>query len=257
VAWAAAVLCSVAALVAHAREDTHDVRVAVAANFKQAAEELCDAYFKGRAGHCVVTAGATGLLYAKATQGAPFDVFLSADRSRAEQLERDGLGVAGTRFTYAVGRLVLWQPGRAIGSDLRSVLVRDELRTIAIANPGSAPYGVAAMETLRALGIDVDGRYRIVRGEGVAQAFQFAATGAADAAFVALSQVLEYGAATGRSLEDEVLIVDPSLHRPIEQQAVLLEVARRNPAARGFLEFMRSAAARSIIDAAGYTTTVP
>jgi molybdate transport system substrate-binding protein len=230
-----------------------DVRVAVAANFKQTADALCDAYFATRPGRCVITAGASGLLYAKAAQGAPFDVFLSADRARAEQLESAGLAVPGSRFTYAIGRLVLWRPGRPPGRDLSAVLADPALRTLAIANPGAAPYGAAALESLRALDIDPQGRYRVVQGESVAQAFQFVATGAADAGFVALSQVLEYGSRSGRSLDAEVLEVDPRLHAPIEQQAVLLAVAAEDAVAAGLLQFMRTDAARRIIAAAGYS----
>jgi molybdate transport system substrate-binding protein len=253
----AALVCVLVAFASRAGVDAPEVRVAVAANFKQAADQLCRVYFETRPGRCVLTAGASGLLYAKASQGAPFDVFLSADRLRAERLETDGRVVPGSRFTYAIGRLVFWRPGRSADRDLRTALAEGSLRTLAIANPGSAPYGVAALETLRSLGISTEGRYRVVQGESVSQAFQFVASGAADAGFVALSQVREYRPASGGSVEPEVIVVDPALYRPIEQQGVLMERARTNTAARGLLEFMRSPDGRRIIEAAGYRSPEP
>ena len=253
----AALVCGLGAIAAHAGVDSHEVRVAVAANFKQTADQLCRAYFEARPGRCILTAGASGLLYAKVSQGAPIDVFLSADRARAERLETDGRVVPGSRFTYAIGRLVFWRPGRAAGQDLRAALSDDRVRTLAIANPGSAPYGDAALETLRALGIPTGGRYRIVQGESVAQAFQFVASGAADAGFVALSQVREYRPASDGGIESEVIVVDPALYHPIEQQGVLLAPAGTNAAARGLLEFMRSRDGRRIIEAAGYRSPEP
>lgn len=202
----------------------------------------------------MITAGASGLLYAKIVQGAPFDLFLSADSSRASALESVGQAVPGSRFTYAVGRLVLWRPGRRAGADLGAALADPDLRTLAIANPATAPYGVAALETLRRLDIDAKTRFRVVQGESIAQAFQFVASGAADAGFVAASQVLEYGRSQGRSLDPEVIVVDESLHAPIEQQAVLLVRASSMVEARAFLDYLRSPAARRLIEAAGYAS---
>ena len=250
----AGLLCLLSGLPARADDDAPILRVAVASNFRQAADQLCDAYFVGRNGRCVITAGASGLLHAKIVQGAPFDVFLSADSSRARALESGGQAVPGSRFTYAVGRLVLWRPDRRADADLGAALADPDLRTLAIANPATAPYGVAALETLRRLGIEAKTRYRIVQGESIAQAFQFVASGAADAGFVAASQVLEYARSSGRSLDREVIVVDASLHAPIEQQAVLLERAASMAVARSFLEYLRSPAARRLIEAAGYAS---
>ena len=250
----AGLLCLLSGLAARADGDAAILRVAVAANFRQAADRLCDAHFAGRDGRCVITAGASGLLYAKIVQGAPFDVFLSADSSRASALEAGGHAVPGSRFTYAVGRLVLWRPGRRAEADLSAALADPDLRTLAIANPATAPYGAAALETLRRLGIEAKTRYRIVQGESIAQAFQFVASGAAEAGFVAASQVLEYARNSGRSLDPEVIVVDASLHAPIEQQAVLLARASSMAEARSFLEYLRTPAARRIIEAAGYAS---
>jgi len=227
------------------------VRVAVASSFSQTAERLCRRFFAGRPGRCVLTPGSSGLLASQIAQGAPFDLFLSADRRRAERLEVEGLAMPGTRFTYAVGQLVLWAPAHG-GEDLETILRGDWLRTLAIAKPAAAPYGAAALETLRALRIDPGGRLRIVQGENAAQAFQFVASGAADAGFVAMSQVLEYEASPGTAIAHEIVAVDPALHAPIEQQAVLLARASSNATARDLLEFLRSDAAGRIILAAGY-----
>lgn len=238
---------------AWAAGESNGLRVAVAANFSQTAERLCREFFTRRPGRCVLTPGASGLLASQVAQGAPFDVFLSADRARAERLEVEGLAVPGTRFTYAIGRLVLWAPGHDGGANLKAALSGGSVRTLAIANPASAPYGAAALETLRSLGIDPAGRLRIVQGENVAQAFQFVASGAADAGFVAMSQVLEYASTSGTSIAHAVIEVDPGSHAPIEQQAVLLKTAGSNTDAREFLEFLRSDAAGRIIGAAGYS----
>lgn len=228
------------------------VRVAVASNFLPTAERLCRGFFAARPGRCVLTAGASGLLASQVAQGAPFDVFLSADRRRAERLDADGLAAPGTRFTYAIGRLVLWAPARSAGEGPKSILSSAAVRTLAIANPASAPYGTAALETLRALGVATEGRLRIVQGENVAQAFQFVASGAADAGFVAQSQVVEYEASSGTSIAHEVVAVNPALHAPIEQQALLLKRAATNAEARALLEFLRTDAGGRIIEAAGY-----
>lgn len=252
-----ALACGLATFAVPASDPAPAVRVAVAANFKQTCEDLCRAYFASRPGRCVVTSGASGLLAAKVAQGAPFDVFLSADAARAEKLESDGRAAPGSRFTYAIGRLAFWRPGRPVGKDLRAAVADPSVRTLAIANPGAAPYGKAALETLRSLGIATEGRYTMVQGESVAQAFQFVASGAADAGFVAWSQVLEYRTASGRSIETEVLEVNRDLHQPIEQQAVLLATARDDADARGLLEFMRTPTARRIIEAAGYAVPNP
>jgi molybdate transport system substrate-binding protein len=258
VSLAATCVAVLALLAVQSRAETADgnvgvLRVAVASSFSQTAERLCRAFFSGRSGRCVLTPGASGLLASQVAQGAPFDVLLSADRRRAERLEAEGLAVPGSRFTYAIGRLVLWAPGHGTGEDLRAILSGGRVRTLAIANPGSAPYGAAALETLRALGIEPAGRLRIVKGENVAQAFQFIESGAADAGFVALSQVIDYEATSGTSITHEIFPVDPALHAPIEQQAIRVRQSSPNPVAHAWLEFLRSDTAERIIVAAGYT----
>jgi molybdate transport system substrate-binding protein len=250
-----AALCVIASVVVAARSDAGQPRglqVAVASSFSQTAGRLCRAFFASHPGRCVLIPGASGVLASQVAQGAPFDVFLSADRTRAERLEVEGLAAAGSRFTYAIGRLVLWFPSLGPGDDLKTILSGGRVRTLAIANPATAPYGAAALETLRALGIDPGVRIRIVRGENATQAFQFVASGAADAGFVALSQVIDFEASSGTSIAHQVIAVDPGMYAPIEQQAVLVGKASSNPTARQWLEFLSSDAAGRMILAAGY-----
>ena len=220
-----------------------DTTVAVAANFKAAMERLV-AGFEQDSDHTVAVAyGSSGKLYAQIRQGAPFDAFLSADTAKPDALVEDQRVVAGSRFTYAVGQLVLWSrdepriPG--------PVWLKDgDYGRLALANPRFAPYGAAAEQTLGRLGL-LDSRSRWVRGENIAQTYQFVATGNAEAGFVARSQL-------GAQLPSSVWIVPPELHDPITQDLVLLKRGAENRAARNFLRYMRSESAARIIQASGY-----
>jgi molybdate transport system substrate-binding protein len=223
--------------------------VAVAANFSEVVERL-EADFERDSGHRLTfVAGSTGKLYAQIAHGAPFDVFLSADQERPERLEKERLAVAGSRFTYAVGRLTLWsaEPGR-VGGDGAATLRRGEFRRLAIANPALAPYGAAAKETLEKLGLWERFADRIVMGETIGQAHALVASGNAELGFVALSSVLSPRQETKGSRWD----VPPRLHAPIRQDAVLLTRGAGNPAARGFLELLRSEKAKAVIESYGY-----
>lgn len=231
-----------------------EVRVAVAANFKQTLQRMAEAFTAKHGGKLLVSAGATGQLYSQIVQGAPFDLFFAADVERAERLEREGHAVAGTRFTYALGRLVAWRPQHAWRGDLAGVLRSREIETVAIANPQVAPYGAAARAVLQALEGSTPWSFKLVQGESLGQAYQFVASGHAQLGFVSLSQIYESEADAGRSLRREILIVDPKLYRPLEQQVVLLRRAERSQLARDFLAFVRSAEGVSIIGAAGYET---
>lgn len=230
------------------------VRIAVASNFKSALEELTAAYAKKTPTRFVITSRATGMLYAQIRAGAPVDLFFSADVERPEQLELDGAIVEGTRFTYAIGRLVLWTPRRPISGDLKQTLTTSGIRTVAIANPKTAPYGAAADGVIK--GLKLTGRFKTVTGENVGQTFQFAATGNADAAFIALAQLRDYERANRRALNAETIIVSSELYSPIGQQAVLLTKARDNAAARAFLEYVKSEEAQRLITAAGYRSLI-
>lgn len=224
--------------------------VAVAANFAEVAERL-EKEFERQSGHTLTfVAGSTGKLYAQIANGAPFDVFLAADQERPERLEKERLAVAGSRFTYATGRLALWssEPGR-VGGDGAATLRQGEFRRLAIANPALAPYGAAAKETLEKLGLWERFKERIVMGETIGQAHTLVASGNAELGFVALSSLLSPQSEAKGSRWD----VPPGLHAPIHQDAVLLTRAAGNAAARGFLDFLRSEKAKAVIRSYGYS----
>jgi len=222
-----------------------EVRVAVAANFADTLKALAAAY-EAETSHTVVAIlGSTGKHYAQIRNGAPFDVFLAADAERPKRLEEERLAVPGSRFTYALGRLVLWSPRKGFVDSKGDVLRTGRFRRLAIANPKLAPYGVAARQTLEALGLWTTLEARLVRGEDIGQAFQFVASGNAELGFVARSQIQNAQGRIAGSCWD----VPPALHKPIEQQAVLL---KNTPAARAFLAFLRGPRARAIIERRGY-----
>lgn len=246
-----AILALALAVVGPARAEP--VTVAVASNFHKSAEQLAALYrATDPAADIRFSPASSGKLYAQAEHGAPFDVFLSADSERPAQLEENGLAVAGSRFTYAYGRLVLWSNDpKLAGKDCRGALVRRDFRHLAIASPKAAPYGVAAMAVLDRLDLGqgkLDGL--LVQGENIAQTLHFVATGAAQLGFVALSQLRDAGAPAGTCRWD----VPADLHAPIAQQAVLLRRAASNRSAAGFMRFLKGEAARKLIAAHGYDT---
>lgn len=233
-------------LCAAARAET--LTVAVAGNFAKAMESLTAEYMK-TSGHSVrISVGSTGKLYAQIRNGAPFDAFFAADVARPEKLDAEGIAIAGSRFTYAIGRLVLWSPKADMIDDSGNVLGQAGFAHLAIANPRLAPYGSAARQTLEALGLWEALQPRLVRGENIAQAFHFVLSGHAELGFVALSQIprADTGAITGSQW-----LVPRALYSPIEQQAVLLT---DSPAARDFMRFLRGAEGRAIIHGFGYST---
>lgn len=222
-----------------------EVKVAVAANFSEPAQEIAKRFRAGTGHAATLSFGSSGQFYAQIANGAPFGVFLSADRDRPEKAEAEGLAVEGSRFTYATGRLVLYSrtPGLVDGGG--AVLRTHRFEKLAIADPKTAPYGAAAMETIRKLGLRDALAPRLVQGGSITQSYQFVRSGAAEAGFVALSQV---AGETGGSR----WIVPASLHSPIEQQAVLLKSGADNAAARAFLDFLKGAEAQAIIRRYGY-----
>ena len=221
--------------------------VAVAANFAEALTEIEQRFEEATAHRLRVSSGATGALYAQIARGAPFDVLLAADQERPRRLESEGYAVAGSRFTYAMGRLALWSadPERVRG---REALSSDGFRALAVANPALAPYGAAAHQALVSLGLYEGLRPRIVEGQNVAQTFALVATGNAELGFVALSQVRSPRAPGSGSRWE----VPEDLYAPIRQDAVLLSRAAGNPAARDFLAYLRSGEARRLIAGRGY-----
>lgn len=222
-----------------------EVLVAVAANFKDVQDEFAKR-FQAATGHTVESSpGSTGKLYSQIKNGAPFHIFLSADTERPESLEKEGLAVQGSRFTYAVGRLALYSTSLKDVSDGKSALKADNFTHIAIANPDLAPYGTAAVQVLNKLGLWDRVKDRAVYGENIAQTFQFVESGSAELGFVAYSQVNKKG-------PNAFWLVPKNLHEPIRQDAVLLSNAKDNQAAKDYLEYLRSKEAKIIIKSYGY-----
>lgn len=228
-----------------------EVQLAVASNFTAPMRAIAER-FERDTGHQVLLAfGSTGKLYAQIHNGAPFDALLAADDEVPAQLEAAGLGVIGTRFTYAIGTLVLWSAREGFVDDQGAVLAQRSFRHLAIANPKTAPYGAAAMATLAKLEQVDSIRGKLVQGENIAQTHQFVASGNAELGFVALSQVLDED---GEIHQGSAWIVPARYHPPIRQDALLLTKGRDNPAARALLDYLRSAAATEVIEAYGYGT---
>ena len=225
-----------------------EVQVAVAANFTAPAK-LIAARFEKETGHkAVLSFGATGKFYAQIRNGAPFEVLLAADDTTPARLEEEGMAVPGSRFTYAVGQLVLWSADPDLVDDKGEVLAKGRFRHLAIANPKTAPYGAAAIETLTALNLLEAVEPKLVQGENIAQTHQFVMSGNAQLGFVALSQVWKDDRLTSGS----AWVVPETLHQPIRQDAVLLERGKGNAAAVAWLDFLKGEEARAVIHAFGY-----
>jgi molybdate transport system substrate-binding protein len=222
------------------------VRAAVAANFAVPHQELARR-FEAATGIAVETSlGSTGQLYAQIQNGAPFDVFLAADVERPHLLEQAQLAVAGTRFTYAVGRLALYAPQWDSVRSGAAALGTKAFQHLAIADPRTAPYGAAAKEVLERWNVWDSLQTSLVRGANVGQVFQFVESGAAEVGFVALSQVVG-------SEPRHYWVVPQELHRPIHQDAVLLQPGARNSAAQRFLAFLQSDQGRHVMTTFGYS----
>jgi molybdate transport system substrate-binding protein len=240
-------LAAFAALFVAAPAFAADIQVAVAANFTEPAKEIAAAFKKATGKEAGLVFGSSGAFYTQITQGAPFDVFLSADPDRPMKAESDGVGVPGTRFTYAVGRLVLYSTQPGLIDDGGKVLARGNFNKLSIADPTAAPYGVAAVQTMTKMGVYSKVASKIVKGSSIAQAYQFVSTGAAELGFVALSQVInEPGGSRW--------VVPMSMHKPINQQAILLFNGAKKPEASAFLKFLKGPEALAIIKRYGYET---
>ena len=223
--------------------------IAVASNFARPAQELAARYEDTSGNPVRVATASTGKLYAQIENGAPFDILLAADADRPKLLEDSGLGVAGTRFNYAVGSLVLWSRDPALaGENCETLLERLDSRRLAIANPQTAPYGMAAMQFLEAANLWDSVEHQLVYGENIAQALHFVVSGNASLGLLARAQ------ATDERLPKATCSwsVPDSMHEPIEQHAILLHRASDNVVATDFLHYLRSAAGREVISAYGY-----
>lgn len=220
------------------------VNVAVAANFTDAAKEIARVFKEKTRHEAVLSFGSSGQFYAQIKEGAPFQVFLSADEERPKKLVEEGIGVADAEFTYAIGKLALWSKKPEFVKN-EETLKKGDFTKISIANPTAAPYGAAAIEVMKALNVYDALQPKIVQGNSVAQAFQFVRTDNAELGFIALSQI------TDRK-EGSWWIVPSRYYKAIHQDAVLLKTGEHNVAAKAFMAFLKSAVSQSIIQKYGY-----
>ncbi len=225
-----------------------EVQVAVASNFAAPMKAIAAEFEKATGHKALLSFGASGKFYAQIRSGAPFQLLLSADEVIPAKLEEDGLAVPDSRFTYAVGTLVLWSAQAGFVDERGEILSRGNFAHLAVANPKLAPYGAAAMETLARLGLKSSLQGKLVQGENIAQTHQFVISGNAQLGFVALSQVMKDGRIAGGS----AWVVPAGMHRPIRQDAVALAAGRNNAAANALLRFLREPLAMAIIQSYGY-----
>jgi len=225
-----------------------DVFIAVASNFSAPIQKITPLYEKESGNKVILSLGSTGGFYAQIKNGAPYQIFLSADTQTPNKLVQEGLALKETQFTYAIGRLALWSAKDNYVDTAGNILKTQPFQKLAIANPKLAPYGLAALETLKSLALWSGLESKIVQGESIAQAYQFVMTENAELGFVALSQVLQDGKISSGS----AWIVPHHLHTPIQQDAVLLKAGKDSVAAVSLLRFIKSAKAQSIISSFGY-----
>lgn len=218
--------------------------VAVAANFTDAAKELAELFTQTTEHEVVLSFGATGQFYTQIAHGAPFEILLAADNERPKRAIAEGYGVEGSDFTYAIGQLVLYSVEEGLALD-ETFLHEQDFEKIAIANPKTAPYGLAAVETLEHLGLYDALKGKIIQGQNIGQTYQFVETANAAVGFVALGQVAQNKRGTR-------WVVPVEFYTPIEQGAVLLVKGKDNPAALAFLEFLGEDTAKEIIKKYGY-----
>lgn len=233
---------------ATATSHADEVSVAVAANFTAPMQAIAAAFEKDTGHKALLSFGSTGKFYAQIKNGAPFQVLLSADDATPAKLEQEGMAVPATRFTYAVGRLALWSARDGMVDGKGEVLKKGGYAHLAIANPTLAPYGAAAIEVLKRLGLLEAVQPKLVQGENISQAYQFVASGNAELGFVALSQVMKGGKLIGGS----AWIVPDSLHASIRQDAVILMTGKGSAAANALMAYLKSDKAKAAIRTYGY-----
>lgn len=225
-----------------------DVQVAVAANFTAPMKIIAADFEKASRHKAALSFGATGKFYAQIKNGAPFDVLLAADDEIPAKIEKEGLGVPGSRFTYAIGKLMLWSAKPGYVDDKGDLLKKGNFEHIALGNPKLAPYGAAAVEVMTRLGLMNALEPKFVQGENIAQTYQFVSTGNAELGFVALSQVYE----DGKLKSGSGWIVPATMHSSIRQDAVLLTRGKDNPAAVALLQYLKSEKVKGVIKSYGY-----
>ena len=230
-----------------------EVLVAVAANFTAPMQKIAKAFEQDTGHKAQLAFGATGKFYAQIKNGAPFAVLLAADDETPERLEKEGWAVAGTRFTYAIGRLALWSKQPNLVDDKGEVLRSKHFEKlgiykIAMADPKLAPYGAAAMEVMQGMGVQAHLASKLVQGDSVGQTYQFVSTENAQLGFVALSQI----SVDGRISQGSAWVVPHHLHTPLKQDAVLLNAGKDNAAATALLKYLQGDTAKTIIKSYGY-----
>ena len=225
-----------------------EVQVAVAANFTAPIQAIASEFEKDTGHKLIAAYGATGQFYTQIKNGAPFEVFLAADDSTPEKLEKEGDIVPGSRFTYAIGTLALWSAKDGYVDDTGKVLEKNQFKHLSIANPKAAPYGLAATQVLAKLGLTDKVKDKIVEGQNITQAYQFVSTGNAELGFVALSQIFK----DGKVSHGSAWIIPETMHDPIKQDAVILKKGENNPAAKALTEYLKGPKAEAIIKSYGY-----
>jgi molybdate transport system substrate-binding protein len=225
-----------------------EVQVAVAANFSAPIQAIAADFEKDTGHKLVASYGATGQFYTQIKNGAPFEVFLSADDTTPQKLESEGATVKGSRFTYAIGTLALWSAKAGYVDAVGQVLKDNQYQHLSIANPKAAPYGLAATQVLAKLGLTDQVKGKLVEGQNITQAYQFVSTGNAELGFVALSQIYKDGKVTGGS----AWIVPADMHDPIKQDAVILDKGKDNPAAKALVDYLKGPKAATVIKSYGY-----
>jgi len=225
-----------------------EVNVAVAANFTSPMEMIAPEFEKATGHKLVIAYGTVGKFYAQIKNGAPFEVLVSADEVTPIRLEQDGLALAESRFTYAVGKLVLWSTQPGLVDDKGEVLKQGDFKHLSIANPKTAVYGKAAQGVMEKLGVYTALEPKLVVGENITQTYQFAATGNAELGFVALSQIYK----DGNYAKGSYWIVPATLYSALKQDAVMLTCGKGNAAAEALLDYLKGDTAKTIIRAYGY-----
>lgn len=232
-------------LAPHARAD--EIQIAVAANFTAPMQQIAAAFEK-ETGHKVLPAfGSTGKFHTQIKNGAPFEILLAADDETPIRMEKENLALSGSRFTYAIGKLVLWSPKPGYVDNKGEVLKSGTFRHLALANPKLAPYGAAGVEALTKMGLLSQLQEKFVQAENIAQAYQFVSSGNAELGFMALSQVLKEG-----KVEGSYWLVSPGLYSQIRQDAVVLEKGKGKPAVAALMQYLKGDKAKAVIKSFGY-----
>ena len=241
-------LCAYVIFVVAANAQAAEIKVAVASNFANTLKEIAVEFQKDTGHQLAITPGATGKFYAQISNGAPFDVFLSADDETPRKLVQEGKAIAASQFTYAIGRLALWSPSPVLVDKNADILKTDKFKYIAIANAKVAPYGQAAVQTMQKLGVLTQIEPRVVQGESIAQTFQFVSTGNAQLGFVALSQILE----NGKIKIGSAWIVPEEMHEQLKQDAVVLQSCKQILVCQALMDYLKSEKVKKMMASYGY-----